>query len=162
MKKRYLAALIIIALLMVLGGLYWLGYIQFRDSLPVFNPNPGSTSSDTSEEPKSSSQLVIENVRGRINKISAEIRNIGGLDAESIRWSISVEGGILKRIDVRSTGAITTLSKQSTTTVVTDRIPLGLGRLKITVTVEVPGSAPIIQTAQGFKFFFFVFGVRST
>lgn len=161
MKKRYLAALIIIVLLMLLGGLYWLGYLQFRDNLPVFNPNPGTTSSDTSEEPKLSPQLVIENVRGKINKISAEIRNIGDQNAESIRWSISVEGGILKRIDVRSTGTITTLSRQSTTTVVTDRIPLGVGRLKITVTVEVPGSTPLTQTAQGFKFLFFVFGVRS-
>jgi hypothetical protein len=162
MKKRYLVALILIALLIVLGGLYWLGYLQFQDSLPIFNPNPGSPSSDTSEEPKSSPQMIIDNVRGRINKISAEIRNIGDQDAESIQWSISVEGGILKRIDIRSTGTIPTLSKQSTTTVVSDRIPLGLGRLKITVTVEVSGNAPIIQTAQGFKFLFFVVGVRST
>lgn len=161
MKKRYIAALIIIVILVILGGLYWLGYLQFRNNLPVFIPNPGTMQSETPEQRETAPRLVIENVRGRINKISAEIKNIGDQDAQSVNWSISVEGGILKRIDERTSGTITILSTQAATTVITDRIPLGLGRLEITVTVEVPGSEPITQTARGFKFLFFVFGVRT-
>ncbi|HWR27020.1 MAG TPA: hypothetical protein VN377_01145, partial [Candidatus Thermoplasmatota archaeon] len=81
-------------------------------------------------------------------------------NAESVNWSISVTGGILKRIDLRSTGTINSLSTQSESTVITDRIPLGLGRLEITVTAQTSGGESVTQTAKGFKFLFFVILVR--
>jgi hypothetical protein len=161
MKKRNIVAIIIIMVLLLLGGLYWLGYLTIRDYIPSFTTNPGSTQPGTTTENEQAPRLTIENVRGRINKISADIKNIGDQDAESVNWSITVTGGILKRIDVRCTGTINTLTTQSTSTVKTDRIPLGFGRLEITVTVDVPGSEPVTQTAKGFKFFFFVIGVRT-
>jgi hypothetical protein len=160
MKKRFIAAILIIILLLLLGGLYWLGYVTFQDYIPSFTPNPGTTQPNTPAGGGGSPRLTIENIRGRINKISADIRNIGDKDAESVNWSISVTGGILKRIDLRSTGTINTLSTQSEITVITDRIPLGLGRLEITVTVQTSGGEPVTQTAKGFKFLFFVILVR--
>lgn len=161
MKKRTIGAIIIIALLLLLGGLYWLGYLTFQGYLPTFTPNPGTTQSSTPAKNEGTPRLTIENIRGRINKISADIKNIGNQNAKSINWSITVTGGLLKRINLRSTGTIDTLSTQSKTTVITDRIPLGIGRLEITITVDVPGGEPVTQTARGFKFLFFVFGVRS-
>jgi hypothetical protein len=95
-------------------------------------------------------RLVIENIKGRFNKISVDIRNIGDQDVASVKWSISVKGGILQRIDLRSTGTINTLLKQSGATVITDRIPLGLERLEITVMVEASGGEPVRKTASGF------------
>jgi len=160
MKKSTIAAIIIIALLLVLGGLYWLGYLTFHDYIPTFTPNPGTTPPNTPAKNAETPRLTIENIRGRINKISADIKNIGSQNAKSINWSITVTGGILKRIDLRSSGTISALSTQSTTTIITDRIPFGFGRLEITVTADVPGGEPVTQTAQGFKFLFFVFGVR--
>jgi hypothetical protein len=160
MKKRFIAVILIAGILLLLGGLYWLGYITFQDYIPSFTPNPGTTQPNTPAESAGVPKLAIENIRGRINKISADIRNIGDQDAKSINWSISVTGGILKRIDLRSTGTLNTLSKESVSTVITDRIPLGFGRLEITVTVDVSGGEPVTQTAQGFKFLFFVIGVR--
>jgi len=160
MKKRYIAVILIVGIFLLLGGLYWLGYLQFQGNLPVFTTNPSTTQQDNAAELKGTTRLMIENIRGRINKISADIKNVGDQDAESLNWSISVTGGILKRIDLRSTGSITSLSTQSETTIITDRIPLGLGRLEITVTVEAPGGVSVTQTAKGFKLLFFVIGVR--
>ncbi|MCX6671505.1 MAG: hypothetical protein NTX92_06255 [Euryarchaeota archaeon] len=160
MKKRFIAAILIAGILLLLGGLYWLGYLTFQDYIPSFTPNPGTTQPNTPAESTGAPKLAIENIRGRINKISADIRNIGDQNAKSINWSISVTGGILKRIDLRSTGTVNTLSKESVTTIKTDRIPLGFGRLEITVTVDVSEGEPVTQTAQGFKFLFFVIGVR--
>ena len=160
MKKRVIAAILIIIILFLLGGLYLLGYLTFQDYIPSFTPNPGTMQPDSTPGGKGAPRLTIENIRGRFNKISADIRNIGDQDAESVNWSISVTGGILKRIDLRSTGTINTLSTQSGTTVTTDRIPLGFGRLEITVTAQISGGEPVTQTAKGFKFLFFVIGVR--
>jgi hypothetical protein len=159
MKKRFIAAVIIVIILLLLSGLYWSGYIEFRDHLPTFVPNPGTTQSNNPSE-LGTPRLVIETIKGRFNKVSAEISNIGDQDATSINWSISITGGILKRIDLRSTGTLSTLSAQSGTMVITGRIPLGLGRLEITVTVEAYGGEPVTQTAQGFKLLFLVIGVR--
>ncbi len=160
MKKRFIAAILIIIILLLLGGLYWLGYVTFQDYIPSFTPNPGTTQPNTPAGGEGAPRLTIENIRGRINKISADIRNIGDKDAESVNWSISVTGGILKRIDQRSSGTINSLSTQSESTVITDRIPLGLGRLEITVTAQISGGEPVTQTAKGFKFLFFVILVR--
>jgi hypothetical protein len=160
MKKRVVIAILIIIILLLLGGLYWLGYLTFQDYIPSFTPNPGTKQPDSTPEGKGAPRLTIENIRGRITKISADIRNIGDQNAESVKWSISVTGGILKRIDLRSTGTINTISTQSETTVITERIPLGLGRLEITVTAQISDGEPVTQTAKGFKFLFFVILVR--
>lgn len=161
MKKRFIAAVIFVIILLLLSGLYWLGYVQFRDNLPTFVPNPGTTQSNTPAELRGAPQLVIGNIKGRFNKISVDIKNIGDHDAKLVNWSIVVTGGILKRIDLRSSGTLTTLLMQSGTTVITDRIPLGLGRLEITVTVQASGGSPVTQTAQGLKLLFVVIGVHT-
>jgi hypothetical protein len=161
MKKRFIAAIHIIVILILLGGLYWSGYIGFRDYLPTFIPNPGMVQSNNPAEIEGTPKLMIENIKGRFNKISVDIRNIGDQDAKFVNWSVSVTGGILKRINLRSTGSINTLSIQSITTVITNRIPLGFGRLEIIVTVEAARSETVTQTAQGFKLLFLVIGVRT-
>ena len=159
MKKRTIVAVVIVILLVLLGGMYWLGYIQIRDNLPTFVPNPGASQTNTSQT--GAPQLAIGNIKGRFNKISADITNIGDNEARSINWTISVTGGILKRIDVRSSGTLTRLAAQSKDTVITERIPIGLGRLQITVTAEAAGGDQVTQTAKGFKLLFFVLGVRT-
>ena len=159
MKKRAIAAVVIIVLLLLLGGMYWLGYIQFRDTFPTFVPNPGASQSNTSQT--GAPQLAIGNIKGRFNKVSADITNIGENEAKSINWSISVTGGILKRIDVHSSGTLTRLAAESKSTVMTERIPIGFGRLQITVTAKAAGGDKVTETAKGFKLLFFVLGVRS-
>lgn len=160
MKKRTIAGIIIVIVLLLLGGLYWLGYLRFENYVPSFTTNPGDSSSETSPTTQGSPKLTIDSIRGRLNKISVMIKNVGDADATSVNWSVAVTGGFLKRIDSLSTGTINTLTEESTAMVITDRIPIGIGRLQITVTVEYPGGEPVTQTARGFKLFFFVVGVR--
>lgn len=160
MKKGHIALVIIAGILLVLGGFYWFGYIEFQDNIPTFTLTPGTTQSNATDDYEETPSLVIDSIKGKFNKVSATIKNIGDNDLASVTWSISVEGGILKRIDVRSSGTVA-LSRQSETTVVSDRIPFGLGRLEITVTVEGSPDEPMERTAQGFKLFFFVVGVHS-
>ena len=161
MKKRFIVVTIIVIIFVLLGGLYWSGYIEFHDYLPTFVPNPGVIQSNIPDELEGAPKLVIKNIKGRFNKISVDIRNIGDQDAKSVNWSVSITGGILKRINLHSTGSINTLAKQSEATVITDRIPLGFGRLNIIVTVEAARSETMMQTARGFKMLFFVIGVRT-
>ena len=156
MKKRFIVVVLFLGVLILCGVLYWSGYLVFNGPLPSFNPNPGTTQSNETAELEGTPKLLIENIKGRFNKISADIENTGDQDAKSIAWSISVEGGILKQINLHSTGTLDTLSKGSSTTITSDRVPLGLGRLEITVTVEVTQSDTVTQSAQGFKLFFFV------
>lgn len=161
MKKRTIAIIILAVILLILGGLYWLGYMTFNGYLPSFSTNPDTTQPDTPPEEKESPQLTIDRVKGRFNKIVVDIKNIGVVDARTVNWSVMVKGGILKRIDHRSSGIITTLPKGSTATIVTDRIPLGFGRLDITITVETSQMDAVTQSATGFKLFFLVIGVRT-
>lgn len=161
MNKRIVAAIVLIAGVISLCMLYWSGYLVFDGPLPSFTLNPGASHSESSEEHEGTPQLVIENIRGRGNTISVDIKNIGDKDASSVAWTISVKGGVLRRIDLRSTGTLITLPSQSGTTVRTERIPLGFGRLEITVTVEASEGNAVTQTARGFKLLCFVLRVRS-
>lgn len=161
MKKRHIAVIIIAVILLILGVLYGLGYMTFNGYLPSFSTNPDATPPDTPTEQKETPRLTIDRVKGRFNKIVVDIKNIGDVDARTVNWSVTVNGGILKRIDHRSSGIIATLPKGATATIVTDRIPLGFGRLGITVTVETSQMETVTQSATGFKLFFFVIGVRT-
>ena len=162
MKKRIITAVVIIvSVFLLLGVFYWSGYLVFQGTLPTFTFNPTQPQSDTSTENQGTPMIVIENVKGRFRKISADIRNIGDQDAMDVNWSISVEGGILKRINRLSTGSLSSLSTQSGTTIISNRVPLGFGRLEITITVEASRSETVTTTARGFLLFFFLIGVRT-
>ncbi len=161
MKKRYIVAVLLLGVVILGGLLYWSGYLVFNGPIPSFNPNPGSTSSNETAGVSGTPKLAIESIKGRFNKVSASITNTGSLDAKSVTWNISITGGILKRINVRSTGTVDTLAQGSSTTIISDRIPLGLGRLQITVKVKATQSDTVIQNAQGFKLFFLVIRVHT-
>jgi hypothetical protein len=160
MKKSIIIAIISIVILLLLGGFYWLGYLSFEGYSPSFTLNPGESSSNTTAKNEGTPRLMVESIKGRINKISVVIKNSGDGTAEMVNWTIDVTGGILKRIDMTTTGSMSTLSSQSQTTVLSGRVPLGIGRVQITVTVECAGNEPITQTSHGFKFLFFIIGVR--
>jgi hypothetical protein len=153
-KKRLVVfASILVIGLVILIGFYWFGYIEFHGPIPSFNPNPTNRSEGT---PK----VIIESIKGRFNKIYADIKNIGEKNATEVKWSISVTGGILKRINVLSSGTIDTLSVNMGKTVGTDKFILGFGRVNIKVTVEATQVVPVTMTSRGFVFFFLLIGVR--
>jgi hypothetical protein len=161
MKKRSIIIILVLGLIILGGAMYWSGYLVFNGPIPSFNPNPGSASSNQTAGASGTPKLVIESVKGRWNKITAVITNTGTADAESVSWNISVTGGILKRINVRTTGTVNTLTQGSSTTITSGRIPFGLGRLQITVTAKATLGDMVIKSAKGFKLFFLVIGVHT-
>lgn len=160
MKKRIIVVVLIVSILLVMTGFYWFGYLTFDDYVPSFTLSPSTTRSNASADLEEPPRLIIDNIQGRLNKISADIKNTGDQDATDVTWSISVKGGVFKRIDLRTTGSIDLLSPQSGMTIISDRIPFGFGRLDITVTLEASYGDPVMQAAKGFKFLFFVLFVR--
>jgi hypothetical protein len=160
-KKKRLAVFtsILVIGLVILIGFYWFGYIVFNGPIPSFNPSPTNPSQIPSKS-EGTPKVTIESIKGRFNKIYADIKNIGEKNATEVKWNISVTGGILKRINVISSGTIDTLSVNMEKTLVTDKFILGFGRVNIKVTVEVAQVTPVTMTARGFVFFFLLIGVR--
>jgi len=89
-------------------------------------------------------------VTGGIGKVSMEIKNTGDGDATNVHWSISVKGGIAGKIDVTTTGVITSLPASGTATVQTDKTLFGLGALTITLAAD-----PVTLSKTGKQFLFF-------
>lgn len=95
--------------------------------------------------------LEIE-IEGRITGISANIKNNETEDMTNLDWSIYVTGGILGLINVSTDGFIKTLEAETETTLETDKPIIGLGRISITVNINIG-----TKTEQGFALGPFVF-----
>ena len=89
--------------------------------------------------------IQIGTVAGGVGKVTMEVKNVGDADATNVPWSIHVTGGILNRIDVTSSGNISTLAASGTTTVQTDKFIFGIGKLTISLTA---GSASASKTGK--------------
>jgi len=88
----------------------------------------------TFHEPGPAPELEISTVKGGFGKVSANLLNSGTLPAENIEWTITVQGGLLKRINVTTTGVISLLDIDSNTNLATDELIFGLGNVTITIT----------------------------
>jgi hypothetical protein len=94
--------------------------------------------------------VQIGTVAGGIGKVTMEVKNIGDGDATNVSWSISVKGGILKKIDVTTTGIILSIPASGTATVQTDKFIFGLGAITIQLAAD-----PVIATKTGKQILFF-------
>ena len=97
--------------------------------------------------------IRIETITGGIGSINAVIKNVGTAGATNVDWSISVEGGILGRINVTSQGTIETLEPGDIEVIKTDKFILGFGKISITVTATF--AEP--RASEGFVFLFLLF-----
>jgi hypothetical protein len=92
-----------------------------------------------------SPNVQIGTVAGGIGKVTMEVKNIGTGAATDVGWSISVKGGLLGRINVTTTGVISTLAAGGAQTVQTDKFIFGFGSLTIQLTA---GSATASKTGK--------------
>jgi len=99
--------------------------------------------------------IQIGTVAGGVGKVTMDVLNTGDGAATNVTWSIIVKGGILKKIDVTTTGTIPNLAASGTETVKTDKFIFGLGKITIGLTA---GQATASKT--GKVFLFFVTGVK--
>lgn len=96
--------------------------------------------------------LNIEDIFGGVKVVGMKIENIGESDASEFEYSISVQGGILGRIDVSVNGTIDTLDVGDEVYVQTGEDIKGLGIVTIDVT-----AGELEKTAVGLVFGKFVF-----
>jgi hypothetical protein len=96
--------------------------------------------------------LVEVNATGGLLKIHATITNIGTIDATNLSWSITVQGGLFKRINRTSTGIITMLSSHEAVNVTTAGFIIGFGKIDIAIQAD-----QVIKSLKGFVLGPFIF-----
>ena len=84
-------------------------------------------------------------ITGGVGTVSATLKNNGTSTESDINWNIQVEGGILGRIDVYTEGIVESLPAGEETVLQTDESIFGLGRITVSVNVNVG-----TKTKQGF------------
>jgi len=97
--------------------------------------------------------LEIGIIKGGLFKVSAEIKNIGGLDATEVNWTITLDGGAF--IGKETTGTIPSLVIDSEETI-SSKLILGLGPTTVTVTAQSAEGISDIREQSGFVFLFFI------
>jgi hypothetical protein len=95
--------------------------------------------------------LDIVKIKGGFAKVSADIKNIGSLNATDVNCSISVVGGILGFINIFDEETLETLAIEEKKTVTADKI-FGLGKIDVTVVVSAPSANIATKTAHGLIF----------
>jgi hypothetical protein len=79
----------------------------------------------------------IGTIAGGIGKVTMQILNTGTAEATDVDWSITVKGGKYDRINVTTTGTISSLAAGGGSQIVqTDKFIFGLGSLTIRLTVD--------------------------
>ncbi len=99
-------------------------------------------------------EIDIISIKGRPVGIIATIENIGNAEATNVKWTMTVIGGILSKINKNSTGTVETLAINCKIYANYGLI-LGLGPIAITVTVECDEGLYEIDYAKGIQIFIF-------
>jgi hypothetical protein len=82
-------------------------------------------------------QLTISQVKGGFGRVTASVTNNGNVTATDVEWSITVNGGMLGKINISSSGIIESLAAGDTITVQPENETIfGLGKVTIVVTVQ--------------------------
>jgi hypothetical protein len=98
-------------------------------------------------------------VTARLSKIHASITNSGGSIATNVQWNITVTGGILKRIHETTLGVIPVLAVGNQSSVTTDKLLVGLGKITISVQVSCDEGVSVTKNATGHLFLFLIVGI---
>jgi len=98
--------------------------------------------------------LEIGNITGGLFKVSTVIRNIGGVDAIKVNWSIILNGGLIL-LGKETTGSILSLPAGGETKISSSLI-FGFGKTVVTVTAEISESSDA-KEQDVFVFLFVIF-----
>jgi len=96
-------------------------------------------------------------IHGGIGKVKARIDNVGDKDAINVKWCISIEGGILGKINITTIGHIDILKAGNSELISTDTIIIGFGGVGITVTAQAESVEEVTQQIIGFVILFYVY-----
>jgi len=102
----------------------------------------------------SEAELEIGEIKGRLFRIMAEIKNIGDADANDVNWSIVVDGNFVI-LGEEDFGTLSTIIANSSELVI-DTPVFGIGRIEVTVTADAPGLDMVTKTVNGIIFLFLI------
>jgi len=98
--------------------------------------------------------LEIDNISGGLLKVSTVIRNIGGIDATRVNWSISLAGGLLI-FDGKNSGEIINIPVGDERKISSSLI-LGFGKTIITITAECAEGSSVTKEQEALVLLFFI------
>jgi len=98
--------------------------------------------------------LEMGNITGNLFRVSAVIRNIGGVDATVVDWSITFDGGFIPSGE--ASGSILSIPAGEEATISSSFI-FGIGRTVITATAECAEGSSDTNTRDASVFLFFIF-----
>jgi len=99
--------------------------------------------------------LEISNITGNLFRVSTVIRNIGGVDATRVDWSITLDGGIIL-LGKETTGDILSIPAGGEAKISSDLI-FGFGKTVITATAKCAEGSSDTKTRNASVFLFFIF-----
>ena len=99
----------------------------------------------TNNEEFTSPIIQIGDVTSGLIDVRSVVSNVGAADANDVKWSINIKGGILNLINVTAEGSIETLTVGDEEPIQTDQILFGLGKVDIVIKAD-----EAAKTAQGF------------
>jgi hypothetical protein len=94
-------------------------------------------------------------IRGGLVAVKADITNILGADIQNLTYTIAVVGGLFHHINTQTNDTIAVLEAHTSDTVKASPV-IGLGKIQITVTVQMEGLIPVVKKADGFVLGIFV------
>jgi len=103
-------------------------------------------------------ELGIGNIKGPIG-VKADVSNIGVNDASNVQWSITVTGGLLKRINSTSTGTAASLIAGASTPASVGMF-IGFGKISIVITAKAQNALEVSVTKSAFLLGPLVVGIK--
>ena len=99
-------------------------------------------------------EIEIRNIKGGIFKIKAAIHNIGEGEAIDVKWNMNLIGGFILR-GHQSSGTITSIPPGEEINITSKRI-IGIGRIDVVLTLELPDGTTHKKTENGIIFLFLI------
>ena len=128
---------------------------QLHDSLPTVD---GRWGIGAIIEGKGITKLAIGNIKGPMG-IKADVQNIGEDDATNATWSITITGGLFKRINISTTGIIPLLTAGASKQM-NRGIFFGFGKINIEITAKAQNALEVKATKSAFLLGPFVVGIK--
>lgn len=95
-------------------------------------------------------ELLIEDVDGGFNSVSADIQNIGDEDANNVHISILIKGGFFNRINIEDGQIISVIESGEIYTFSTNKEIFGLGKIDITISIYANNANIVTKEFNGF------------
>jgi hypothetical protein len=128
---------------------------QLHDALPTAD---GRWGIGAIVEGNDRAELSIGNVRGPLG-IKANVSNIGTNNANNVQWSITITGGLVKRINLGKAGSSPSIVAGSSIQISTG-VFFGFGKINIEITTKAQNAIEVSATKSAFLLGLFVVGIK--